>query len=209
VDCERQGDERTVNQRNVRIFDKQANAYERRRRSLQQAKERSRLLKSAYGNVLEASVGAGNNFPFYPSGVHVTAVDFSPKMIEKARISSKECNIAADFITHDLEHLDFDAKFFDTIVSTLSLCAYQNPEHVLKKFGQWIKPGGNILLLEHGMSTNSVCAWMQNRLDKISVKFFGCHQNRDILKLVREAGIEIVHMERRMFNMVYLIQGTV
>jgi len=209
IDIKKQKGECAMNQRTVRIFDKQANTYEKRRRNLQQAKDRSRLLKSAYGNVLEASVGAGNNFPFYPREVHVTAVDISPKMIEKARIAAKECGIAADFIISDLERLDFDDNAFDTIVSTLSLCAYENPEYVLKQFCRWIKPGGAILMIEHGISTNSVFAWLQNRLDGMSVSLFGCHQNRDILKLVQTAGIEIVHMERMMYNSVCLIKGTV
>lgn len=198
-----------TNQSGVRIFDRQAKSYERRRRKLQMAGERSRLLRHAAGKVLEVSVGAGNNFPFYPKGVHVTAVDFSPKMIEKAKEAAAEYGMDCELLVSDVERLEFPESSFDTVVSTLSLCAYQNPEVVLEKMKAWIKDRGNILLFEHGISTNPTYAWLQDRFDGLSVKLVGCHQNRDILQMVEDAGIEIEHLERMMINSVFLIRGTV
>ncbi|MCH1624537.1 class I SAM-dependent methyltransferase [Ferdinandcohnia quinoae] len=198
-----------TNPKSIRIFDRQAKSYEKRRRKLQLARERSRLLKDAKGSILELSVGAGNNFPFYPSGVHVTAVDFSPKMIEKAKEAAEEYGIDCEFVVSDVEGIELPENHFDTIVSTLSLCAYEKPEKVLEKMKYWVKPGGRILLFEHGKSTNSVYAWLQNRFDALSVRFVGCHQNRDILKMVSNAGIEIKQLEKLMLQSVFLIRGVV
>lgn len=196
-----------ADQKAVQIFNRQAKSYEKRRRKLQQAEERSRLLKHAAGRVLEVSVGAGNNFPFYPKGVHVTAVDFSPLMIEKAKEAAKEYGVECEFVVSDVRNLMFLEDTFDTVVSTLSLCAYDDPEEILTKMKYWVKPNGNILLLEHGLSGNRPYAWLQNRLDGLSVKFIGCHQNRDILKMVHQAKIEIRHIEKMMLNSVFLIHG--
>lgn len=193
----------------IRLFDRQAQSYEKRRKNLQLASERRRLLRHATGKVLEVSVGAGNNFPFYPSDVHVTAVDFSSKMIEKAAEAAKEYSLSCELVISDVESLDFSENSFDTVVSTLSLCAYENPNQVLSNLQLWLKPGGKILLLEHGISSNPIYAWLQHRLDRLSVKFVGCHQDRDILKMVREAGIIIEQMEQMMLHSVVLIQGTV
>ncbi|WP_110933311.1 class I SAM-dependent methyltransferase [Paenibacillus bouchesdurhonensis] len=198
-----------TSQNGMRIFDRQAKTYEKRRKKLQMAGERSRLLRHAAGKVLEVSVGAGNNFPFYPSAVHVTAVDFSPKMIEKAKEAAAEFAMDCELLVSDVESLEFPENSFDTVVSTLSLCAYQKPEVVLGKMKAWVKDRGNILLFEHGISTNPTYSWFQNRLDGLSVKLIGCHQNRDILEMVNDAGIEIVHLERMMINSVFLIRGTV
>ncbi|GAA0133959.1 class I SAM-dependent methyltransferase [Paenibacillus sp. YSY-4.3] len=198
-----------TNQNGVRIFDRQAKTYARRRKKLQMAGERSRLLRHAAGKVLEVSVGAGNNFPFYPKGVHVTAVDFSPKMIEKAKEAAAECGVDCELLVSDVESLEFPENSFDTVVSTLSLCAYRKPEEVLGKMKAWVKDKGNILLFEHGISTNPTYAWFQNRFDGLSVKLVGCHQNRDILKMVYDVGIEIEHLERMMVNSVFLIRATV
>ncbi|WP_019636523.1 class I SAM-dependent methyltransferase [Paenibacillus fonticola] len=198
-----------TNHNRVRIFDRQAKSYEKRRKKMQLAGERSKLLRYATGKVLEVSVGAGNNFLFYPKGVHVTAVDFSPKMIEKAKEAAAECGIDCELFVSDVESLEFPENTFDTIVSTLSLCAYQRPDEVLRKMKAWVKIGGNILLFEHGISTNRTYSWFQNRLDGLSVKLFGCHQNRDIVQMVKDAGIVIEHLERMMLNSVLLIRGTV
>ncbi|WP_164985078.1 class I SAM-dependent methyltransferase [Ammoniphilus sp. CFH 90114] len=196
-------------ERAIRIFDKQANSYEKRRKKLQHAAERSRLLRHAEGKVLEVSVGAGNNFAFYPKGVQVVAADFSIKMIEKARVAAEDYDVDCEFFVSDVENLDFEENTFDTIVSTLSLCAYQHPEFVLQQFQKWAKPEAKVLLFEHGISTNSPYAWLQNRLDGLSMRLIGCHQNRDILQLMNNAGLQVDHLERMFLGSVYLIQASV
>ncbi|MCI3921128.1 class I SAM-dependent methyltransferase [Paenibacillus sp. TRM 82003] len=198
-----------MNTRTVRIFDKQANGYAKRRKKLQQARERSKLLKHATGEVLEVSVGAGNNFPFYPADVRVTAVDFSPKMIEKAKEAAEEWGIQGKCIVGDIESLSIEDNTYETIVSTLSLCAYENPDYVMRQFRRWVKPGGKVLLLEHGISSKPAFAWLQNRLDGLSVRLIGCHQNRNILQLIHEAGLRIERLEKMMLDSVYLIVATV
>jgi SAM-dependent methyltransferase len=41
----------------------------------------------AEGEVLELAAGTGRNLPFYPRGVRLTAIEFSPAMLEIARTS--------------------------------------------------------------------------------------------------------------------------
>ena len=115
----------------IRIFDKQANGYEKRRKNQSQAKWREKLLSSAKGKVLEVAVGAGANFQYYPRGDEVTAVDFSGEMLKKAKAAAIEEGMDAQFIHSDVESLSFEDYSFDTIISTLSLCGYENPMKVL------------------------------------------------------------------------------
>ena len=47
---------------------------------------RQRLWAHVIGpRVLEVGVGTGKNFPYYPRDVQVTAIEFSPKMLDIAR----------------------------------------------------------------------------------------------------------------------------
>ncbi|MGV7660190.1 class I SAM-dependent methyltransferase, partial [Mycobacterium kansasii] len=70
----------------IRKFNKQAAIYERNTRQRRLGEWRQRLLEDVEGSVLEVAVGAGANFPFYPRDkVNVTAVDFSPEMLSRAR----------------------------------------------------------------------------------------------------------------------------
>ena len=40
-------------------------------------------------HVLEVGVGTGKNFPFYPSDVNLTAIDFSARMLAKSQKRAK------------------------------------------------------------------------------------------------------------------------
>ena len=46
---------------------------------------RKKLLSHAAGKTLEVGVGPGTNFQFYPPDVAITAVDFSPSLLNMAR----------------------------------------------------------------------------------------------------------------------------
>jgi ubiquinone/menaquinone biosynthesis C-methylase UbiE len=189
-----------------RLFDKQAGLYELRRKRLTQKAWRENLLRHARGKVLEVAVGAGNNFPFYPEGVEVTAVDLSSAMLSKAREAAKECGVKARFIHSDVESLEFSPDSFDTIVSTLSLCSYDDPDTVLDQFSRWCKHDGQILLMEHGISPVRPLAWLQEKLDPFLLRTFGCHHNRDILSLVRSR-FSVTHHETRLLGMIHLIRA--
>lgn len=51
-------------ERLIRIFDRQATDYDRKRDDPKQRRWRQKLIGSAKGEVLELAVGAGANFPF-------------------------------------------------------------------------------------------------------------------------------------------------
>ncbi|MCL6603170.1 MAG: class I SAM-dependent methyltransferase [Paenibacillus sp.] len=192
-------------QKLIRIFDKQATQYEKKTGDPSQKRFREHLLSHAKGEVLELAVGAGANFPYYPSGVKVTATDFSEAMLEKAKKAAKNHRIDANYICSDIEEVDFPNESFDTIVSTLSFCSYDNPLMVLKKIKRWCKPEGQILLLEHGISSNLAVSTAQKALNPLLYRAYGCHHTRNILGLIRESGLQINKVESRWLNMVHLI----
>ncbi|MEK3878384.1 class I SAM-dependent methyltransferase [Paenibacillus sp. FSL M7-0420] len=192
-------------ERLIRIFDRQATDYDRKREDPKQRRWRQKLIGSAKGELLELAVGAGANFPFYPQGVKITAVDFSGAMVEKARRAAGQYRLDADCICADIEDMSFAAHSFDTIVSTLSLCSYKNPLNLLVKLNRWCKPDGTILLLEHGLGSNLMVTSLQRALNPLLYRIYGCHQTRDVLGLVRESGMQIRRAESYSLNMVHLI----
>jgi ubiquinone/menaquinone biosynthesis C-methylase UbiE len=192
-------------QKQIRIFDKQAVKYDKRREDQSQKRWRKNLLSHARGEVLELAVGAGANFSYYPPDVKVTATDFSEAMLEKARHAAKSYGLQADFISGDIEAMDFPEASFDTIISTLSFCSYENPLKVLEKVNTWCKPDGNILLMEHGISSKVAVSMLQKTLNPLLYRFSGCHHTRNILKMVRESEMTIEKSESFWFNMAHLI----
>ncbi|MBS4218574.1 class I SAM-dependent methyltransferase [Bacillus sp. FJAT-49711] len=189
----------------IRIFDRQASNYGKSRETAKQKTMRKSLISKAKGEVLELAVGGGANFPYYQSGVKVTAVDFSEAMLGEAMKTARENNVVANFICSDIEEVSFETHSFDTIVSTLSFCSYENPLFMMKKIQQWCKPGGKILLLEHGISTNRIVAVIQRMLNPLLYRAIGCHHTRDIMKMTQESGLCVERVESYYFNMVRVI----
>lgn len=192
-------------QKLVRIFDRQAKTYASKKEQPVQQRLRRNLIGHATGDVLELAVGTGANFPFYPREVRITAADFSGAMIERARKAAIRHQLNADFTCEDIENLNFPDHSFDTIVSTLSFCSYNNPLEMLDKLNRWCKPDGTILLMEHGISSNFLVSTAQKALNPLIYRIYGCHQTRDIMGLIRESGICIDRVESYSLNMVHLI----
>lgn len=189
----------------IRKFDKQSNIYETRRKKQSERRWRSTLLGSAKGKVLEIAVGAGANFNFYPKDVEVTAVDFSREMLSKAKVSATESGIRATFMQSDIESLSFPDSSFDTIVSTLSFCGYDNPVQVLQSLNSFCKPGGQILLMEHGLSSNRWIKRTQKLIEPMFNRLVGCHLDRNIMDILAESKVSVHRVERYIYNTIHLV----
>lgn len=59
--------------------------------------------------------------------------------------------------------------------------------------------------MEHGLFYVQTLAWIQKKLDKLAVKTIGCHQNRDILEIVKQSELIIKKHERAILGYLYLI----
>ncbi|MCG1010290.1 class I SAM-dependent methyltransferase [Salinicoccus sp. ID82-1] len=189
----------------IRKFDRQARSYDRRRDGDSTRKYRQRIFSGAEGRVLEVAVGAGANFPFYDADIELTGIDFSPEMLKAARTAARDYAFDATFIEGDVERAVFEENSFDTIVSSLSFCAYQDPEKVLEQFQKWCRPEGRILMMEHGLSTNGMVAKIQQISDRLSLKLVGCHQDRHITEIVQQSDLELVEEERHLMGCLYLL----
>ena len=94
------------------------------------------------------------------------------------------------------EDLPFDDRTFDTAVLTWTLCSIPDPHRALAEIKRVLRPAGQLLFVEHGLSTDpKVQAW-QDRLTPIWKHIGGgCHLNRKIDDLVSPAGFHIVELQ--------------
>ncbi len=158
---------------------------------------RARTVEHTHGRVLEIGFGAGHNLKFYPTAVEkVVAVDPNPGLSKMAlaRIARNEINVEHHRIT--AERLPFDAASFDCVVSTLTLCSIPDVAAALKEVHRVLKPGGDFFFLEHGHCPDVTVSKWQDRLTPIwKIIGDGCHLNRDIEALVRDANLSVTAME--------------
>ena len=189
----------------IKKFDKQAKTYDKYRNRDAFYKYRTKIFPEARGSVLEVGVGAGLNFSLYDENIELTAVDFSPEMLQKAESASKDYSFQSAFLLADVEELSFDANSFDTIISSLTLCSYEHPVQMLNHFRKWCKPYGKILMLEHGISSNKPISWVQKAINPLSLKVAGCHQSRNIRELIQLSDLTCIKEERYIADCLYLI----
>ncbi|MFB4166933.1 class I SAM-dependent methyltransferase [Virgibacillus sp. JSM 102003] len=192
----------------IKKYDKQVKMYESKRANQKFAELRNKLIKNAYGKVLEVGVGAGANFSYYDrNNVEITGVDFSPEMIKSAKRTASNFQMKAEFIQDDIDELIIEPNSFDSIVSTLSLCSYPDPIATLNKFNSWCREDGVILLMEHGLSSNSLLSFTQKMIDPLHTKITGCHCNRNIDKIIEGSILQVDQIERYWADIIYLIRA--
>ncbi|MBT3237144.1 MAG: class I SAM-dependent methyltransferase [Rhodospirillaceae bacterium] len=173
-------------------------------RSRDLARLRAELVPQARGRVLEVGLGSGLNLPFYGAGVDaVTGLDASPELLSIAEKNNVGTSFNLDFVARGAEDIPFDDKSFDTVLTTWTMCSIGDVGAALKEMRRVLKPGGELLFIEHGRSPDpKVQAW-QDRLDGLWGRCAGgCHLNRDIDGLVREAGFDLHQLETG-----HLVQG--
>ncbi|WP_371018403.1 class I SAM-dependent methyltransferase [Pseudalkalibacillus sp. JSM 102089] len=184
--------------------------YEKRRKKTTiDTKFRKKLLAKASGDVLELSVGTGTNFPLYPNIRSLTAVDFSEEMVRYAREAAKETRYPCTIIEEDVEVVVFKENSFDTVVSTLSMCSYPHPNVVLEQMAKWCKPGGQVLLFEHGISSNRIVSHLQKKLDPVLSEKIGCHVDRNIVQLLENSSLRVTAVDSHFLGIFHLVFATI
>lgn len=190
----------------VNLFNERGKKLKKNRK-IMGSEYRKLLLQEAKGKTLEVAVGAGANFKFYPRTVDLVAVDFSLVLLEIAKECATDNNLQVSFIHSDVESLSFKENSFDTIVSTLTLCAYDDPVKVLRSFNRWCKSEGQILLFEHGMGSNKILNWFLKKVDNWNFTKNGCHLNIDVKEIVHESGLIVEDIQTAILGTHYIIKA--
>ena len=159
--------------------------------------ERPKCVGRAKGRVLEIGFGSGLNLPYYTDEV-TELVALEPAAAAR-KLSARRMHDApfpVEFVRGGGEELPLDANSFDTVLCTWTLCTIPDVAGALREARRVMKPDGQFLFLEHGASRDTKVRRLQDRLTPIQkIWAGGCHFNREIDRLVREAGFETVDVE--------------
>ncbi len=103
------------------------------------------------GRILEVGVGTGLSLPGYSWSNRLIGVDFSAPMLRKAqaRVAEHRLTNVDGLAVMDAQHLGFADAVFDVIVAQYVITVVPDPEATLDEFARVIKPGGEIILVNH------------------------------------------------------------
>jgi len=181
--------------------------FERRRYRL----IRPRLFDGLSGHILDAGVGTGRNFPFYPDGASVLGIDISPAMLKRAERRRTEASAAVELCQMDVVSLDLPTASFDAAVATFLFCVLPEVLQVpaLRELGRVVKPGGPIRLLEYVRPTGTLRRVIAKLWEPWVAWAYGASFDRRTEAHVREAGLELIEARFVVDDLIKLISARV
>jgi len=187
------------------LYEKDAAKYDRQIRFFERmlfSGGREWVCSQAEGDVLEIAIGTGRNLGLYPDEVSLTGIEYSPAMLEIARMRAQELGRKIDLRVGDAQALDFPAASFDTVICTLALCTIPDDRAAVSEAKRVLRPGGRFLLLEHVRSPALAVRLGQRVLEPLMLRFEGDHLLREPVEHLRADGFEIEQLLRSKLGIV-------
>jgi ubiquinone/menaquinone biosynthesis C-methylase UbiE len=156
----------------------------------------------AKGEVLELAAGTLRNLPHYPPGVKLTAVELSPEMAAIGRRRAEELGRSVDLRVGDVQKLDLPDESFDTVTCTLGFCTIPDTTAAASEAYRVLRPGGQLLLLEHVRSPVRAVRGVERLLEPLFVRFMADHLTREPLDYLPKVGFEIDEVQRSKWGIV-------
>lgn len=164
------------------------------------------LFAKCRGKVMLVAAGTGLDFQYFPEGLEITAIDFSPKMVERAKEKIGGYNGKLDVVEADVMRLDFHDESFDTVVTSCTFCSVPDPVKGLKEIHRVLRNDGRLLMFEHVRAGNMLLGAMMDITAPLFKKV-GPEINRRTGDNVRKAGFTITREYNIYLDMVKLFEA--
>ncbi|MFZ0728521.1 MAG: class I SAM-dependent methyltransferase [Methylovirgula sp.] len=122
------------------------------------------------GLILDVGVGTGLELPMFDSATRIVGIDLSEPMLRRAerRVELTALRHVTGLSVMDACRLAFADATFDVIVAPYVLTVLPRPEASLDEWARVLKPGGEIVLVNHIGAARGPQAWIEARLAKNS-----------------------------------------
>jgi ubiquinone/menaquinone biosynthesis C-methylase UbiE len=187
------------------VQDKQAPKYDRQISFFERilfGDGRAWVCSQARGQTLELACGTARNLPFYGADVELTGIELSPQMLAIARKRAKALRHPADLRLGDVQALEFPDDSFDTVACTLGFCTIPDTRAAASEAFRVLRPGGQLLLLEHVRSPAPLVRAGQRLLEPVAARFEADHLLREPLDYLPDVGFQIDEVLRSKWGIV-------
>jgi ubiquinone/menaquinone biosynthesis C-methylase UbiE len=151
------------------------------------------LFRGLSGRLLDAGVGTGRNFPYYPPRARVVGIDVSSRMLARAEHRRDLSPVPVELKRMDVTKLDFADGTFDAAVASFLFCVLPDELQIpaLRELDRVVKPGGPIRLLEYVRPEGSARRFMSRIWQPWIAWAYGASADRQTEKHMPEAGLEV------------------
>jgi len=154
------------------------------------------LLSDAGGRVLEIGGGTGANLSHYNGRVESLVVtEPDPQMLRRLQRKVKDGLPSAKVLRAPAEDIPFEDDSFDVVVSTLVLCGVDDQARALREARRVLRPGGQLLFLEHVRSDDPQVARFQDRMNWLNRLVVLCDCNRPTLASIEDEGFTVSRLQ--------------
>jgi phosphatidylethanolamine/phosphatidyl-N-methylethanolamine N-methyltransferase len=124
------------------------------------------IINARSGSVLEVGVGTGLSLPYYSANLRVVGIDLAPEMLEKARarVALEKLDHVVGLHEMDASDLAFPDASFDTVVAMYVITVVPDPERVMRELARVVKPGGEVMLVNHFSQDDGVRGFVERRM---------------------------------------------
>jgi ubiquinone/menaquinone biosynthesis C-methylase UbiE len=191
-------------QRIAALYDLLDLPFEHRRYS----RLRPLLFQGLRGRLLDAGVGTGRNFPYYPPGATVVGIDLSPAMLARAKDRMASAAAPVELRQMDVTKLDFADATFDAAVAAFLFCVLPDDLQApaLRELGRVVKPGGQIRLLDYVRPTAPLRRIASRIWQPWVAWAYGASFDRNTEQYVPAAGLELVESRFVVDDLVRLLR---
>ena len=153
--------------------------------------------------ILEVGVGTGINASLYPRNCHVTGIDFSAKMLDKARERVAKKGVTNVTLGEmDAANLTFADGSFDIVYAPYVISVVSDPLRVVGEMHRVCRPGGKIVILNHFRSLSPFVSRLERAISPFTVHI-GFKADLDLPGFLAQAGLHPVSIEKVSFPRIW------
>jgi phosphatidylethanolamine/phosphatidyl-N-methylethanolamine N-methyltransferase len=117
-------------------------------------------------SVLEVGVGTGLALPRYLPEKHITGIDLSAEMLDRARqrVASERIGNVESLQEMDAEATSFGDASFDIAVAMFVASVVPHPRRLMAEMRRVVRPGGHILFVNHFAAERGPRWWAERTL---------------------------------------------
>jgi phosphatidylethanolamine/phosphatidyl-N-methylethanolamine N-methyltransferase len=164
---------------------------------------RDRMVISPGDRILEVGVGTGINAALYPSHCHITGIDLSTSMLDKARERVARQGLTnVRLLEMDAANLTFADNSFDTVYAPYLVSVVPDPVKVVTEMRRVCRPGGRIVILNHFRSANPVLSKVEQTISPFTVHI-GFKSDLDLPGFLAQADLQPISIEKVNFPRIW------